>query len=55
MLNNFSFGAPLESSSVLWKSGENFNPKQLTNLMLADDNFTENYTPDIHIGLFQNV
>ena len=55
MLNNFFYGAPLESSSVFWKSGENFNPKQLTNLMLAVDNFTENYTADIHVRLFQNV
>ena len=40
MLNNYFCGTPLESSSVFWKSGENFNPKQLTKLTLADDNIT---------------
>ena len=28
MLNNYFCGTPLESSSVFWNSGENFNPKQ---------------------------
>ena len=46
---------PLQSCSVFSKSGENFNPKQLTNLMLADDNFTENFIEDVPVGIFQNV
>ena len=46
---------PVENSSVFWKSGENFNPKQLTKLMLVDDNFTENFTADVPVGIFQNV
>ena len=55
MLNNYFCGAPLESSSVFQKSGENFNPKQLTNLMLEDNNFTENFAADVPVGIFQNV
>ena len=55
MLNNYFCGTPLESSSVLWKSRENFNPKQLTNLVLADNNFIENFTADVPVGIFQNV
>ena len=46
---------PLESSSVFWKSGEKFNPKELTNLMLADDNLTENFIADFPVGIFQNL
>ena len=46
---------PLEISSVFWKSGEKINPKQLTKLMLADDNFTKNFTLDVPVGIFQNV
>ena len=48
-------GTSLESSSVFWKSGQNFNPKQLTNLIMADYNFTENFTADFPVGIFQNV
>ena len=55
MLNNYFCGTPLESSSVFWKSGENFNPKQLIKFMLADGNFTENFTADVPMGIFQNV
>ena len=55
MLNNYFCGTPLESSSVLWKSGENFNPKQLTNLVLTDNNFIENFAADVPVGIFQNV
>ena len=61
MLNNYFCETPLESfsvlesSSVFWKSKENFNPKQLTNLMLADGNFNENFTADVPVENFQNV
>ena len=55
MLNNYFCENPLESSSVFWKYGENFKPKQLTKLMLAGDNFTENFTADVPLGIFQNV
>ena len=55
MLSNYFCWTHLESSSVFWKSGKNFNPKQLTNLMLADDNFTENITADVPVGIFQNI
>ena len=56
MLNNYFCGTPLrESSSVSLKSGENFNLKQLTNLMLADGDFTENFTAGVPVGIFQNV
>ena len=55
MLNNYFCGAPLESSSVFQKSRENFNPKQLTNLMLEDNNFTENFAAYVPVGIFQNV
>ena len=54
MLNNYFCGTPLESSSVFWKSGENFNPKQVTNLMLVDNNFAENFTADVPVGVSQN-
>ena len=55
MLNNYFCGAPLESSSVFQKFRENFNPKQLTNLMLEDNNFTENFAAYVPVGIFQNV
>ena len=55
MPNNYFCRTPLESSSAFWKSAENFNAKQLTNLMLANDNFTENFTADVPVGIFQNV
>ena len=55
MLNKYFCGTPLESFSVFWKSEENFNPKQLANLMLAGNNFTENFTADVPVGIFQNV
>ena len=55
MLSNYFCGTPLESSSLFSKSGENFNPKQLTNIMFADDNFTENFDADVLVGIFQNV
>ena len=55
MLSNYFCGAPLESSSAFSKSEENFNPKQLTNIMFADDNFTESFTADVPMGVFQNV
>ena len=55
MLMNYYCEAPLESSSVFWKSGENFNPKQVTNLMLVDNNFTENFTADVPVGIFRNI
>ena len=54
MLNNYFCGSPLEISSVFWKSGENFNPKQVTNLMLVDSNFAENFTADVPVGVSQN-
>ena len=54
MLNNCFCRTPLESSSVFEKSGENFNPEQLTNLMLADNSFTENFTADVPVGIFHN-
>ena len=55
MLSNYFCGTPLESSSVFSKSEENFNPKQLTNIMFADDNFTKSFTADVPMGIFQNV
>ena len=55
MLSNYFCGTPLESSSVFSKSDENFNLKQLTNIMSADENFTESFTADVPIGIFQNV
>ena len=53
MLNNFFCRSLLESSSVFWKSGENFNLKELTNPMLAGDNFMENFTAKV-LKLLQN-
>ena len=55
MLSNYFCGTPLESSSVFSKSEENFNPKQLTNIMFADDNFTKSFTADVPMRVFQNV
>ena len=55
MLNNYFFRSPLESSSVFWKSGENFNLEELTNPMLVGDNFTENFTVDVDMEIFRNV
>ena len=40
---------------MFWKSGENFNMKQLTNLMLVGYNFTENFTVDLAMGILQYV
>ena len=53
MLNNFFCRLLLESSSVFWKSGENFNLKELTNPMLPGDNFMENFTAEV-LKLLQN-
>ena len=47
MLNNFSCRSPLETSSVFWKSGENFNMEELINSMLVGYNFTKNFNVDI--------
>ena len=55
MLSNYFCGTPLESSSVFSKSEENFNPKQSTNIMFADNNFTEGFTAEVPMGIFQNV
>ena len=33
----------------------NYFCERLTKLMLADDNFTENFTADVPVGIFQNV
>ena len=55
MLSNYFCGTPIENPSVFSKSEENFNPKQLTNIMFADNNFTESFTADILMGIFQNV
>ena len=55
MLSNYFCGAPLESSSVFSKSGEKFNPKQLTNIMFADDNFSENFVAGVPVEILQNV
>ena len=55
MLSNYFCGTHLESSSVFSKSEENFNPKQLTNVMFADNNFTEIFAADVPMGIFQNV
>ena len=52
---NYFCGITLESSSVFSKSEENFNPKQFTNIMFADDNLTESFTADVPMGIFQNV
>ena len=55
MLHNYYCRSPLETSSVFWKSGENFNLEELINPMLAGYNFTENITVDVALGVFQNV
>ena len=39
---------------MFWKSGENFSPRQLTNSTLAVNNFTENFTADVSLGIFRN-
>ena len=55
MLNNDSCKSPLETSSVFWKSGENFSLAELINPMLVDYNFIENFTVDVAVGIFRNV
>ena len=40
---------------MFWKSKENFSPEQLTNPVLAGNNFTKNFTLDVPVGIFQNV
>ena len=61
MLNNYFNETPLESSSVLeissvfQKSEEFFNSKQLTNPMMADSNFNENFTAGIPVRISKNV
>ena len=40
MLNNYFSRSPLESSTVFWKSEENFDLEELTNTVLVGDNFT---------------
>ena len=55
MLNDYFCRTPLESFSVFWKSGENFNLEQLTNHMLARNNFTENFNADVPVEIFRNV
>ena len=44
MLNKYSCRSLLESSSVFWKSGENFNLEWLTNPMLVGYSITCNFT-----------
>ena len=55
MLSNYSCRSPLETSSVFWKSGENYNLEELINLMLVGYNFTENLTVDVAMGILRNV
>ena len=51
MQSNYFCRTPLESSSVFWKSGENFNLEELTNPMLVGNTFTENFTAGIAVEL----
>ena len=55
MLNNYFCEIPPRSLFCVLKTGENFNPKQLTKPMLTDDSFTEIFTVDVPVGIFQNV
>ena len=55
MLSKYFYRLPLENSSLLWKSGENFNPEKLTKPMLVGDNFTENFNADVPVEIFWNV
>ena len=55
MLSKCFYETPLERFSVFRKFDEFFNPKKLTNLMLADGNFNENFTVDVSVGNFYNV
>ena len=55
MLHDYFCRTPLEGFSVFWKSGENFNPEQLTNHMSAGNNFTENFNADVPVEIFWNV
>ena len=55
MLSNHSCRLPLETSSMFWKSGENFNLEELTNPKLIGYNITENFTVDFAVGFFRNV
>ena len=43
MQSNYFCRTPLESSSVFWKSEENFNLEELTNPILVGNKFTENF------------
>ena len=55
MLNIYSCRSPLESSSVVWKSGEKVNLEELTNPVLVGYNSTGNFTVDVAVGIFRNV
>ena len=53
----FFYKIPFYSDSfcMFWKSGESFSPEQFTNPMLAGNNFIENFTAEVPVGIFQNV
>ena len=55
MLHDYFCRTPVENFSVFWKSGENFNPEELRNHMLAGNNFTENFSADVSVEFFWNV
>ena len=55
MMNNYFCRTPLESSSVIWRSGKNFNTEQLTKPMFAGDSFNENLTADIAVAIFAKL
>ena len=53
----FFYKIPFYSDSfcVFWKSGESFSLEQFTNPTLAGNNFIENFTSEVPVGIFQNV
>ena len=55
--DTFLYRTPFYSNRlcVFWKSGGNFSLEQLTNPMLAGNNFTENFTTGAPVGFSQNV
>ena len=52
LITLFFYRAPFYSDCfcLFWKSGENFISEQLTNPMLAGNNFTENFPADVPVG-----
>ena len=54
MLKTYFSRSLLETSSVFWKSRENFNLEEFMNPILVAYNLTENFIVDVAVEIFRN-